>query len=237
MQYCFHHIPKTAGSSLQLRLAHREHIGQLPKGSTMIVYPLYDDMRFYRVSHDPEFDASKPIKEAFLRTYNNPKSLGHASIVCGHSTTMHQDGKHYTWFRHPLKRDISHFNYDSKFSNEESTDFATHLTLMNGNFLVLWLYSKYCSLSATSDIEEKYDVVREALREKSVKIYDSDDFENAWTEIADELKVEVEPRLNSNEGGKAYEQLINYSDMTDEFKIWHRSYNHYDYLLYEEFCT
>jgi len=222
---------------LQLRLAHREHIGQLPKGSTMIVYPLYDDMRFYRVSHDPEFDASKPIKEAFLRTYNNPKSLGHASIVCGHSTTMHQDGKHYTWFRHPLKRDISHFNYDSKFSNEESTDFATHLTLMNGNFLVLWLYSKYCSLSATSDIKEKYDVVRKTLKEKSVKVYDSDDFENSWTEIADELKVEVEPRLNSNEGGKAYEQLINYSNMTDEFKIWHRSYNHYDYLLYEEFCT
>jgi hypothetical protein len=203
----------------------------------MIVYPLYDDMRFYRVSHDPEFDASKPIKEAFLRTYNNPKSLGHASIVCGHSTTMHQDGKHYTWFRHPLKRDISHFNYDSKFSNEESTDFATHLTLMNGNFLVLWLYSKYCSLSATSDIKEKYDVVRKTLKEKSVKVYDSDDFENSWTEIADELKVEVEPRLNSNEGGKAYEQLINYSNLTDEFKIWHRSYNHYDYLLYEEFCT
>ena len=222
---------------MQLRLAHREHIGQLPKGSTMIVYPLYDNMRFYRVSHDPEFDASKPIKEAFLRTYNNPKSLGHASIVCGHSTTMHQDGKHYTWFRHPLKRDISHFNYDSKFSNEESTDFATHLTLINGNFLVLWLYSKYCSLSATSDIKEKYDVVRKTLKEKSVKVYDSDDFENSWTEIADELKVEVEPRLNSNEGGKAYEQLINYSDMTDEFKIWHRSYNHYDYLLYEEFCT
>ena len=203
----------------------------------MIVYPLYDDMRFYRVSHDPEFDASKPIKEAFLRTYNNPKSLGHASIVCGHSTTMHQDGKHYTWFRHPLKRDISHFNYDSKFSNEESTDFATHLTLMNGNFLVLWLYSKYCSLSETSDIKEKYDVVRKTLKEKSVKVYDSDDFENSWTEIADELKVEVEPRLNSNEGGKAYEQLINYSNMTDEFKVWHRSYNHYDYLLYEEFCT
>lgn len=203
----------------------------------MIVYPLYDDMRFYRVSHDPEFDASKPIKEAFLRTYNNPKSLGHASIVCGHSTTMHQDGKHYTWFRHPLKRDISHFNYDSKFSNQESTDFATHLTLMNGNFLVLWLYSKYCSLSATSDIKEKYDIVRKTLKEKFVKVYDSDDFENSWTEIADELKVEVEPRLNSNEGGKAYEQLINYSDMTEEFKIWHRSYNHYDYLLYEEFCT
>jgi len=203
----------------------------------LIMYPLHDKMQFYRVSEDPGFDAHKPINEAFLRTYSSPKSSGNASIVCGHHTTIHQDGKHYTWFRDPLKRDVSHFNYDYKYGYQESDDFATHLSLMTGNFLVLWLYGKYCKLSETADIEKKYNVVRKALKEKNVKVYDSDNFENSWTEIADELKVEVEPRLNSNEGGKAYEQLINYSDMTDEFKIWHRSYNHYDYLLYEEFCT
>jgi hypothetical protein len=203
----------------------------------MIVYPLYGDMRFYRVSHDPGFDASKPIKEAFLRTYKNPKSSGNASIVCGHYTTIHQEGKHYTWLREPLKRDVSHFNYDCKYGHEESRDFATHLSLMAGNFLVLWLYGKYCSLTETTDIEKKYEVVRKTLKEKFTKVYDSDYFENSWTEIADELKVDVEPRLNSNEGGKAYDQLINYSGMTEQFKIWHRSYNHYDYLLYEEFCT
>jgi len=108
---------------------------------------------------------------------------------------------------------------------------------MAGNFLVLWLYGKYCSLTETTDIEKKYEVVRKTLKEKFTKVYDSDYFENSWTEIADELKVDVEPRLNSNEGGKAYDQLINYSGMTEQFKIWHRSYNHYDYLLYEEFCT
>jgi hypothetical protein len=203
----------------------------------MIVYPLYSDMQYYRVSEDPGFDAHKPIKEAFLRTYRNPKSSGNASIVCGHYTNIHQEGKHYTWLRHPLKRDVSHFNYDSKFGNEESKDFATHLSMMSGNFLVLWLYRKYCQLSDTADIEKKYHVVRKTLRGKFTEVYDSDDFENSWTEIADELKVEVEPRLNSNEGGRAYEKLVKYSDMTEEFKIWHRSYNHYDYLLYEEFCT
>ena len=88
-----------------------------------------------------------------------------------------------------------------------------------------------------TSIEKKYDTVRETMKKKSVKVYDSDDFENSWTEIADELKVNAEPRLNSNEGGKAYEKLVKYSDLTEEFKIWHRSYNHYDYLLYEEFCT
>ena len=203
----------------------------------MTVYPLYNEMQYYRVSEDPEFDPSKPIKEAFLRTYKNPKSSGNASIVCGHYTTIHQEGKHYTWLRQPLKRDVSHFNYDCKYGHEESKDFATHLSLMAGNFLVLWLYQKYCQLAETADIEKKYNVVRKALKEKFAKVYDSDDFENSWTEIANELKVEVDPRLNSNESGQAYEKIVSYSELSDEFKVWHRSHNHYDYLLYKEFCA
>ena len=64
VQYCFHLIPKTAGSSLQLRLSHRESIGELQKGSTLIVYPLYGDRRYYRVSQDPNFDPTNTIKSA-----------------------------------------------------------------------------------------------------------------------------------------------------------------------------
>ena len=103
--------------------------------------------------------------------------------------------------------------------------------------MVLWLYEKYCQLSNTEDTEKKYQVVRKTLRDKFFKVYDSDNFEESWTEIADELKVEIDPRLNSNESGKAYEKIANYSDLSEEFKTWHRDYNHYDYLLYEEFCT
>ena len=201
------------------------------------MYPLYSKIQYYRVSEDAEFDASKPIKEAFLRTFDKPKSSGNASIVCGHYTTVHQEGKHYTWLREPLKRDVSHFNYDCNYGHEESKDFTTHLSLMRGNFMVLWLYEKYCQLSNTEDTEKKYQVVRKTLRDKFFKVYDSDNFEESWTEIADELKVEIDPRLNSNESGKAYEKIANYSDLSEEFKTWHRDYNHYDYLLYEEFCT
>ena len=237
MQYCFHHIPKTAGSSLQLRLSHREHIGQLPKGSTLVVYPLFNDMQYYRVSEDKSFDAHKPIKEAFLRTYQQPKSTGQASIVCGHYTNINQDGKHYTWLRNPLTRDISHFNYDLNYGHEESKDFATHLSSMAGNFIVLWLYGKYCQLSETGDIEKKYNVVRKTLQTKFTKVFASEHFEKSWDELADELKVDVEPRLNSNESGKAYDEKIKLSDLSVDFKTWHRSYNLYDYKLYEEFCT
>ena len=203
----------------------------------MIVYPLYSNMQYYRVSEDIDFDASKPIKEAFLRTFDRPKSSGNASIVCGHYTTIHQEGKHYTWLREPLKRDVSHFNYDCNYGHEESKDFATHLSLMRGNFMVLWLYEKYCNLSNTADIEKKYQVVRKTLQDRFFKVYDSDNFEESWTEIADELKVETDPRLNSNESGKAYEKIAKYSHLSEEFKTWHRDYNHYDYLLYEEFCA
>ena len=108
---------------------------------------------------------------------------------------------------------------------------------MAGNFLVLWLYEKYCQLPRTADIEKKYNVVRKTLKEKFTKVYDSDNFEESWTEIANELKVDVEPRLNSNQGGKAYKNVAKISNLSNEFKTWHRSYNLYDYKLYEEFCA
>jgi len=236
MEYCFHHIPKTAGSSLQLRLAHREHIGELPFGSTLVVYPLYDGVRFYRVSKDPGFDPDKPIKDAFLRTYQNSNSTGSATIVCGHYTNITQPGRHFLWLREPLHRDVSHYNYDCKFGHELDKDFATHLAKMSGNFIVLWLYGRYIGRHDSVSMEARYETVRRVLREKNVTVYDSDRFEESWTDIAKMLNVDVEPRLNSNQSKKDYQKVVSYSDLSDEFKSWHRSYNGFDYLLYEEFC-
>ena len=62
-------------------------------------------------------------------------------------------------------------------------------------------------------------------------------FENSWKEIAKELNVSVNPRLDSNRVKKDYKQKIKFSELSEDFKIWHKSYNKYDYLLYEEFCT
>ena len=170
MQYCFHHIPKTAGSTLQLLLAHREHIGELPTGSTLVVYPLYDKTRLYRVSNDPDFDPQEPIKQAFLRTYNRDNSVGNANIVMGHYTNVSQPGDHYVWLRHPLERDISHFNYDCKYGNQLSQNFATHLSAMSGNFMTLWLYGKYLGRHDSVSMEQRYNTVREALKTKFKKV-------------------------------------------------------------------
>ena len=236
MQYCFHHIPKTAGSSLQLRLAHREHIGQLPRGSTMVVYPLFGDMRFYRVSQDPDFSVDEPIKKAFLRTYNQPRTEGNASIVCGHYTTSAQPGRHFTWLREPLDRDISHFNYDCNYNHQLSDNFAEHLAQMAGNFMVLWLWGKYMSKDTNAPIEEKYAGVRQRLKTKFERVYDSDCFEDSWTDLAHMLEVDVEPRLNSNRVDVNYKKIVSRKELDDDFVSWHYVYNHWDNLLYEEFC-
>jgi hypothetical protein len=86
-------------------------------------------------------------------------------------------------------------------------------------------------------MESRYETVRRVLREKDITVYDSDRFEESWTDIAKMLNVSVEPRLNSNQSDRDYQKIVSYSDLTsDEFKTWHRAYNHFDYLLYEEFC-
>ena len=236
MEYCFHHIPKTAGSSLQLRLAHRESVGQLPSGATLVVYPLYDSVRFYRVAEDPDFDCDQGIKSAFLRTYKRSSPVGNASIVCGHYTNISQPGTHITWLRHPLARDVSHFNYDCKYGHELSKDFATHFSMMSGNFIVLWLYGRYIGRHDSVPMENRYETVRKVLKEKFFRVYDSDRFEESWNEVAEMLKIDPEPRLYSNRADKDYQTVQKFSEITDEFKMWHRAYNHFDYLLYKEFC-
>ena len=188
------------------------------------MYPLYDQMRYYRVSNDPDFDSTQPIKKAFLRTYQGPKTEGNASIVCGHYTNVTQPGKHYVWLREPLVRDVSHFNYDCKYGNELTRNFADHLSQMSGNFLVLWLFGKYIGRHDSVTMEDRYNTVRKVLKEKFYCVYDSDKFEDSWTEICEELKISAEPRLNSNQSDKDYQKVQKYSDLSDDFKSWHRRY-------------
>lgn len=236
-KYCFHHVPKTAGSSLQLRLSHREWLGELPKGSTLVVYPFHGDMRFYRVSEDPEFSPDEPIKSAFLRTYNRPRQPGNSSIVMGHLTNQAQVGKHITWLRDPLDRDISHFNYDMKSNSTLHNNFYKHLELMNGNFMMRWIYTKYMNKRDLSISEsDMYQLVRNVLSTRFEKIYNNDDFENSWNEICEMLDLSPEPRLNANRGGEAYTMHFSRSQCTEAFERQHRQKNHYDYLLFEEFA-
>ena len=86
-------------------------------------------------------------------------------------------------------------------------------------------------------MEERYNHVRKVLKEKFKKVFSSEKFEDSWTEIANLLKIDIFPKLNSNQADKDYNKVAKYEDLSEDFKFWHRGYNRYDYLLYEEFCT
>ena len=191
MHYCFHHIPKTGGSSLRIRLEDRA----------------------------------------------DKKQISKLDYAVGHNTTVRTPGTHFVWLRDPLDRDISHFNYDMEKDEAQANTFEESCKLLAGNFMTLWIYKDYLLSNPTDDVEHKYQSVRQALKDNFVKVFSLENFEQSWNEVADILKVEREPRLNTNRSNEDYKKYTNKKNLSEEFISWHKDYNHYDYLLYQEFCT
>jgi hypothetical protein len=191
MHYCFHHIPKTGGSSLRIRLEDRA----------------------------------------------DKKQISKLNYAVGHNTTVRTPGTHFVWLRDPLDRDISHFNYDMEKDEAQANTFEESCKLLAGNFMTLWIYKDYLLSDPTDDVETKYQSVRQALKDNFVKVFSIENFEQSWNEVADILKVDREPRLNTNRSNEDYKKYTNKKNLSKEFISWHKDYNSYDYLLYEEFCT
>ena len=191
MHYCFHHIPKTGGSSLRIRLEDRA----------------------------------------------DKKQISKLNYAVGHNTTVRTPGKHFVWLRDPLDRDISHFNYDMEKDEAQANTFEESCKLLAGNFMTLWIYKDYLLSNPTDDVEHKYQSVRQALKDNFVKVFSLENFEQSWNEVADILKVDREPRLNTNRSNEDYKKYTNKKNLSKEFISWHKDYNSYDYLLYQEFCT
>jgi len=191
MHYCFHHIPKTGGSSLRIRLEDRA----------------------------------------------DKKQISKLDYAVGHNTTAKTPGTHFVWLRDPLDRDISHFNYDMEKNEAQANTFDESCKLLAGNFMTLWIYKDYLLLDPTDDVEIKYESARQALKSNFKKVFSIETFEQSWNEVADILKIDREPRLNTNRSNKDYKKYANRKNLSEEFISWHRIYNHYDYLLYQEFCT
>ena len=191
MHYCLHHIPKTGGSSLRIRLEDRA----------------------------------------------NKKQISKLDYAVGHNSTVRTPGTHFVWLRDPLDRDISHYNYDKGKGDIEGYTFVEHCQKLAGNFMVLWLYKEYLCLDPNTPMEEKYNTVRDALNNTFKKVFCLEKFEDSWNEVADILKIEREPRLNTNRSNKDYEKFADRKNLSEEFISWHKEYNNYDYKLFQEFCT
>ena len=191
MHHCFHHIPKTGGSSLRIRLEDRA----------------------------------------------DKKQISKLDYAVGHNTTAKTPGTHFVWLRDPLDRDISHFNYDMEKNEAQANTFEESCKLLAGNFMTLWIYKDYLLLDPTNDVEIKYESARQALKSNFKKVFSIENFEQSWNEVADILKIDREPRLNTNRSNEDYKKYANRKNLSEEFILWHKDYNHHDYLLYQEFCT
>ena len=191
MHYCFHHIPKTGGSSLRIRLEDRA----------------------------------------------DKKQISKLDYAVGHNTTVRTPGTHFVWLRNPLDRDISHFNYDMEKNEAQANTLEESCKLLAGNFMTLWIYKVYLLSDPTDDVETKYQSVKQALKDNFVKVFSIENFEQSWNVVADILKVDREPRLNTNRSNEDYKKYANRKNLSEELISWHKDYNHYDYLLYQEFCT
>jgi len=191
MHYCFHHIPKTGGSSLRMRLEDRADKQQISK----------------------------------------------LNYAVGHNTTVRTPGTHFVWLRDPLDRDISHYNYDMSKGDIDSVSFQEHYKKLAGNFMILWLYENYLCKEPNETIEKKYETVRDCLNNTFNKVFSLKNFEQSWNQISDLLKLDREPRLNTNRSDSDYKKYISRKELDEKFIKWHHEHNSYDYLIFKEFCA
>ena len=191
MHYTFHHVPKTGGSSLRIRLEDRAEKKQVSK----------------------------------------------LDYAVGHNSTVRTPGTHFVWLRDPLARDISHYNYDMGKGDIEGDTFVEHCHKLLGNFMVLWLYKNYLCLDPNVDMETKYNTVRQTLHNSFQKVFSLERFEESWDYISEMMKIDKEPRLNTNRSNEDYKKYVSKKDLSEEFISWHQQHNSYDYSLYKEFCT
>ncbi len=166
----------------------------------------------------------------------NKKQISKIDYAIGHNTTKRTPGIHFTWLRTPLDRDISQFNYDMNKGEAVADSFEEHCEQLSGNFITLWLHKNYLCLDPTVDMHSKYLNVQQCLRINFKKVFSLENIEESWDEIADLLKVDREPRLNTNRSYSDYKNLVSKENLSEEFLNWHKDYNKYDYKLFKEFC-
>jgi len=172
-----------------------------------------------------------------LEDRSNKGQISKLDYAVGHNTTVRTPGTHFVWLRDPLDRDISHFNYDTDKGEALAETFQESCEKMAGNFMTLWLYKNYLLLDSAVAIEKKYSIVKDSLTNNFRKVFSTRNFETSWNEIAEILNIDKEPRMNTNRSNQDYKKYVSKKDLTEEFISWHKSYNHYDYRLYQEFCT
>ena len=132
MRYCFHHIPKTGGSTLKARLNHRASIGQIDKFSyaighnisvstpgkhyTLLRNPLHRDISHFNYDFNKKENIANTFEESCNKMHGNFMVLWLYSTYLKQSTNIPIEEK-YKQVQTILKNNfLKIFNAD-KFEN------------------------------------------------------------------------------------------------------------------------
>ena len=185
-----HHIPKTGGSTIQMRLLWNEFKGKMPIGTTLIKYDAGGREWEYSLADDPDFNKRTPLHEQFIRHrgkqdgwYANwsKDKKDKVKIITGHSATIKDfpDAKHIVTVRNPLWRDASHYNYDTGLQRT-NLPFKEWIKQTDTDYQVKWIYER---ILLRKQIKNQYSMLDD-IKKAGLKFYRTEafdkDFWNHW---------------------------------------------------------
>ena len=224
--FVFHHIPKCAGSTLQKRMVLHEHIGELPRGATLIRYDAVGREWEYKVADDPNYDPQESLHhQTFPRHRGTPVTQDHSDvkIVMGHAVNHTWPGEHWTWIRNPYDRDISHYNYDYALGRVNKIWSEWHDQMMP-NWITYWLYTRWLGLSETTP-GKMFD----AIVKSKLIIRPMDQFESDYKNICEKLNLTP---LTIKDNVQANKYLTE-DDLSAYDQDFHQDVNWFDWQLYQ----
>ena len=167
-----HHIPKTGGSTYQMRLLWNEWKGKMPIGTTLIKYNTGGREWEYSLADDPEFSKRQPLHEQFIRhrgkqdgwyaDWPKPKK-DKIKIITGHSATINDfpGERHIVAVRNPVWRDASHYNYDTGLKRTR-LPFKEWIQDTETDYQVRWIYHKILQQTKIVSPATMLDVIKKA---------------------------------------------------------------------------
>ncbi len=234
----FHHIPKTGGSTLQMRLLWNEVKGKLPKGTTLIKYNAGGREWEYSLLDDPHFTKREPLHEQFVRHRGKqdgwyadwPKDKkDKVKIIAGHSATIKDfpEHKHVVVIRNPLWRDASHYHYDTGLQRTK-LPFKQWILQTETDYQVKWIYKNILlHTSEKSPASMLDDVKRSKLEFYNLEGFDKD----FWNPFCTKNKLTNHLSVNDNVTPRDW-RVMDRDYVNKVLKKTHKSMNICDWALW-----
>lgn len=227
LKYALHHIPKCAGSTIQMRMIQAEYNKELPAGSTLIRYEAVGREWEYRLADDPDYNPDESLHQHTLPRHRGKQQTGNHDVIVamGHLIDHTWPGEHLTWIRNPLERDISHFNYDLNLGRHTKS-WRDWNGVTPPNWICMWLYTQYLKQPYTDD-----EHMFEAVTNCKLNIRTLENLEKDYASMCVNLNINVS-KANDNSSMKKG-KMISIGDMSYDDIENHKVENYYDWKLYE----